>query len=138
MTTTPIRWRPGPFEGIPGDIDRSQLDTAFKAIFDHSYGLEQQATLTPKALNGSATAAGSLKVTGSVKAVASGLSTLSNIVVSIDSGGQPSNITVTANPSAHTAGAFDIQVWQPTSSGNNTPVAASAPVTVRWHAWGTL
>lgn len=138
MSDLTRRWRPGPFEGIPSELDRSQLDTVLKAIFDHSYGLEQQATLTPPSLNGLAVSTGALTVTGSVKAVATGLSTLSNIIVSIDNGAIPTNMTVTATKSAHTPGAFDIYAWKPTAANDTTPIAATAPVTVRWHAWGTL
>lgn len=137
MSDLTKRWRPGPFEGIPGDLDRAQLDVALKAIFDHSYGLEQQATLTPPSLNGLSVSTGSVVVKGSVKAVASGLKSLSNVIVSIDNGSLATNLTVTATKSAHTPGAFDIYVWKPTAANDTTPIAATVPVTVRWHAWGT-
>ena len=122
MSTSTKRWYPGPFEGM-GDIDKSQLDTALKTIFQHSYALEQSF------------ASGSLKVKGHVKAVASGLNTLSDIVVSIDSGSAPSNQWVTATPSA-TPGAFDVYVWQPTSAGSTVPIASTVATLVRWHAKG--
>lgn len=137
--TFPKRWRPGPFDGQLGDIDRSQLDAALKAIYDHSYGLEESSLQVVDTQSNSRMATGAVIVpTGGVlKAVATGLSTVSNVVVSEDSGSTPSARKVTATLSTTKPGAIDIYVWQPTSSSVTTPVAATVPVTVRWHAWGT-
>jgi hypothetical protein len=131
----PQRWRVGPFEGLPGEIDRHMLDLGFKAIYDHSYALEQTAVQAPTL--GSKMASGALSVVGSVKAVVTGLATLSNVTVSIDAGATPTNRWVTATPSTTVPGAFDVYCWKPTAAGDNTPIAETAAVTVRWHALGT-
>lgn len=128
------RWRPAPFEGI-GELDKHQLDLALKTIYDVHYTLEQSAVAAVVA--GSRMASGALSVKGSLKAVASGLNTLSNVTVSIDAGAAPTNRWVTATPSKTVPGAFDVFVWKPTATGDNTPIAETAAVTVRWHAFGT-
>ena len=129
-TTDNRRWRPQPFE----DHD---LDFAIKTAFDSVYGLEHRSTQSPDSLHGGSVAAGALSVTGSAKAVVTGLKTLSNIVVSIDNGAIATNLWVTATPSSVVAGAFDVYCWKPTSNVDNTPIAATSAVNVRWHAWGT-
>lgn len=125
------RWRPPPFKD-------AEIDLAVKTAFDSTYGLEHTSTQTPGSLNGSSVASGALSVKGSVKAVATGLSTLFNVIVSFDTGLTPHNFTVSATPSSSIAGAFDIAVFKPTSNVDNTPILATTPVVVRWHAWGTL
>ena len=117
------RWRPKPF------ADPEQ-DLATKTIFDNVYGLEATATQAVKALQGSKTSSGAISVTGSMKGVATGLSTLSNVVVSIDNGSTPTNMIVTATPSTITAGTFDIYCWI-------SSALATTPMLIRWIAWGT-
>ena len=123
MPFTVQRWRPKPFTD-------PELDLATKTIFDNVYGLEATSTQAVTALQGSKTSSGAITVTGSMKGVASGLSTLSNVVVSIDSGSTPTNMIVTATPSTITAGTFDIYCWV-------SSAPASSPALVRWLAWGT-
>jgi hypothetical protein len=132
----PQQWRPGPFD-LPGELDRSTLDVAFKTVFDQTYTLQQN--VAQAVVPGTRVASGALKLpaAGVLKAVATGLSTLSNIVVSIDSALQPTNVWATAQPSPTVPGAFDIAVYAPTSSSNNTPVLATGRPIVRWHAYGT-
>lgn len=125
------RWRPSPLKDF-------ETDLAMKISFDNVYGLEHTSTQTPDSLNGSSVASGALAVTGSVKAVATGLRTLFNVIVSIDNGLVPHNLTVSATPSSSIAGTFDVAVFKPTSSADNTPILSTSPVVVRWHAWGTL
>jgi len=130
-------WRPGPFQGQPGELDRSQLDQVIKTTFDQIYTLQQNAAGT--VTQGASIASGAVLVPagGVLKAVATGLHTVSNVVVSVDSALAPTNLWVTAQPSSTVPGAFDIAVFQPTSSGNNTPVLATVSSVVRWHAYGT-
>ena len=134
VSTPSQQWRPAPLN-LPGDLDRNELDLAIKTMYDTHYTIQQNSVQS--AQPGSKMASSALLVTGSGKAVATGLRTLSNIVVSIDAGAAASNLWVTATPSTTVPGAFDVYVWQPTGSGNNTPIAATAPATIRWHAWGT-
>jgi hypothetical protein len=130
-------WRPGPFQGQPGELDRSQLDQVIKTTFDQIYTLQQNAAGT--VTQGASIASGAVLVPagGVLKAIATGLRTVSNVVVSVDAGTVATNLWVSATPSATVPGAFDIFVWQPTSSGNNTPTAATGATTIRWHAYGT-
>jgi hypothetical protein len=91
-------------------------------------------------LNNSATAGGVVSVTGSKLAIATGLVTVTNVVVSIDSGTVAHNFWPSARPSAVTAnviGCVDIFVWKPTGAGSTVPVAGTTPVNVRWIALGT-
>jgi hypothetical protein len=135
-TAAPKRWRPDPFD-LPQDIDKAALDLAIKTAYDSIYGLEASSPQLPDALVGSSQSAGALAVTGSAKSVATGLKTVSNVVVSIDNGSVATNLWVTAAPSATVMGTIDIFVWKPTASNNNTPIAATSAVSIRWHAWGT-
>lgn len=124
------RWRPGPHP----DPD---TDLALKTAYDSIYGLEHRSAQTPEPLNGSTMSCGAITVTGQLKGVATGLSTLSNVIVSIDAGAAPTNLTVTATPSTTVPGTFDVYVWKPTSASVNTPILNTVPTVVRWHAWGT-
>jgi hypothetical protein len=118
---TQQRWRPKPFQD-------PELDLSTKTLYDNVYGLEATATQAVKALQGSKISSGAIAVTGNMKGVATGLGTLSNIVVSIDAGSTPTNMIVTATPSTITAGTFDVYVWNSSSPAN---------AVVRWLAWGT-
>lgn len=131
------RWRPEPFEGQPDKINLSNLDTAFKATFDNIYGLEATSPQVPDDLKGSGISSGALKVTGSAKGIVTGLDTVSNVVVSLDSGPAASNLWVTATPSTTVKGAFDVYVWKPTGAGSTVPIANGTVTTVRWIAFGT-
>jgi hypothetical protein len=121
---TQQRWRPRPFSD-------PELDLSTKTLYDNVYGLEATSTQAVKALQGSKTSSGAITVTGSVKGVATGLSTLSNVVVSIDNGSTPINMTATATPSTITPGTFDVYIWQASLA------AATSPLLIRWIAWGT-
>lgn len=121
----------------PKKFDDDELDLAIKTAYTSLAGLEHKTPQTIDALDGSSVSHGALAVLGSAKAVATGLRTLSNIVVSIDNGATPTNIIVTATPSTTVAGAFDVFCWQPTAAGNTAPTVATASVNIRWHAWGT-
>jgi len=126
-------WRPG----VIGRPEDHELDLAVKTAYDRLDSLRDTTTQVPDALKGSRTSSGALTVTGAVKGVATGLGTVSNVVASVDNGASPHSYTVSATPSSISMGAFDLYVWKPTSSANMTPIAATAPVLVRWIAWGT-
>ena len=124
-------WRP------PVVLKDPELDLAVKTSYDHIAGLQATSTQAVTALLGSRVSSGAIAVTGSMKGVATGLSTLSNVIVSIDSGATPTNMTCSATPSTITPGSFDVYVYAPTSTVDNTPILSATVVTVRWHAWGT-
>ena len=115
------RWFPTP-------TGNAETDLAFQTILQQLYGLESQAVTG--ATNGSALASGSTPVTGSENAVATGLATVTNVVVSIDNSATAFFEVVSARPST-TPGAIDIFVW---ATG---PVASTTQRTVRWAAIGT-
>ena len=125
------RWRPAPI------LTDQNLDLAIKTAFDNTSNLESTSPQSPVALHGSQISSGALSVTGLLKAVATGLGTVSNVVAGIDNGSAATNMWVTATPNTVTPGTFDIYVWKPTASGDTTPTKATSPVTVRWLAWGT-
>jgi hypothetical protein len=124
------RWRPSP-------LPDPEIDLAVKTIYDNCYGLEQTSAQLQSSLRGSRMSAGAISVTGSLKGIATGLSTLSNVIVSIDNGSTATNFVVTATPSTTVAGAFDCYVWMPTAAGNTAPIPATSAAVVRWHAWGS-
>jgi hypothetical protein len=130
QVSTVTLWRPAPFKD-------PELDLAIKSAYDNISGLQASAVQAVGALQGSRMSTGALRVTGGVKGVATGLSTLSNVVASLDSGSSPTNMTLSATPSQNSPGTFDVYVFAPTSTSNNTPILASASMLVRWHAWGT-
>jgi hypothetical protein len=129
-TAQPQRWRPSP-------LPDAETDLAVKTIYDNVYGLEQTSAQLQQSLRGSRMSTGAVSVTGSLKGIATGLSTVSNVIVSIDAGAVATNQWVTATPSTTVAGGVDIFCWMPTSSANNTPIASTTPQLIRWHAWGT-
>lgn len=124
------RYRPGP-------LADAEADLGMKTAYDRVDTLERTRPSVPDGLNGSKLSSGALQVTGLVKGVATGLSTLSNVIVSIDNGLAPHNRWVSATPSATVPGTFDAAVFKPTSASVNTPVLETGPVTLRWIAWGT-
>jgi len=129
--TFPVqRYRPGPTADAEADL-------GMKTAHDRVDTLEQTRPSVPDLLNGSKMSSGAIQVTGTMKGVATGLSTLSNVIVSVDSGATPHNLTVSATPSTTQPGTFDVAVFKPTAAGNTTPILNTVPATVRWHAWGT-
>jgi hypothetical protein len=123
-------WRPAPFAD-------PELDLAVKTAYDHISGLQATKVQSPATLQGSSVSAGAATVTGSLKGVATGLSTVSTVVASLDTGTTPTNMTVSATPSTIAPGSIDIYVYAPSATNNNTPILAASALKVRWHAWGT-
>jgi hypothetical protein len=113
------------------------MDLGMKTAFDRVDTLEQTRPQVPAVLNGARMSHGALSVTGTVKGVATGLSTVSNVIASVDNGAVPHNLTVSATPSTTQPGTFDIAVFKPTSASVTTPILNTVPATIRWHAWGT-
>lgn len=115
------RWFPPPFSD-------PILEQTITAILQQVYGLEAQAIAG--VTNGTALASGSASVTGVENAVATGLATVDNVVVSIDNGSTGIFEIATARPST-TPGAIDLFVWK------TGPAASTTQRTVRWLATGT-
>lgn len=115
------------------------LDLAMKTIYDQVYSLNDAALLAVDDINedtDQSLASGVTTVTGSQNGIATGLTTVTNVTVSLDSGGSPLNEWVNGNPNSRQAGKIDIQVWKPTASNDNTPIASTTARTVRWFAFG--
>lgn len=85
-------------------------------------------------------AAGVASITGSGDVV-TGLATVIGAVVSIQdnitTAADRPQVTVGDQAGTPAAGSITIKVWKPTSSGNNTPIAAAGAVSVAWVAYGT-
>lgn len=128
------RFRPPSFLGWHDSLQHTptqasrDLDAAIQRSFENAYRAETMIACTQ---HGAAT------VTGSAVGIPTGLSSVRSASGSVDSGAAPHNFTVSVTPS-QTPGAVDIHVFQPTSKTDNTAVAGTAPVTVRWIAVGGL
>ena len=128
------RWRPESFldfhrkmEISPIQVSRA-LDTAIQRAYQNDTQLENMIA---------ATQVGQATVTGSALSVSTGLASVSQVTASIDNGATAHNFWVNASISAQ-PGCVDLRVWQPTAAGNNTPIACTTPVIVRWIARGSL
>jgi hypothetical protein len=84
-----------------------------------------------------ATQTGVSTITGSAIGVPTGLLTVKSVTAAIDNGSTAHNFWVSCTPSK-VPGAVDLFVWQPTAAGNNTPVAGTTAVPVRWIATGSI
>ena len=115
------RWFPPPFSD-------PTLELTITTILQQLYGLEAQAIAGVG--NGQALASGQATVTGSENAVATGLKTVTNVIVGID-GGAAAFFEIASGQPSTTPGAIDLFVWQ---SG---PAASTTPRLVRWIAIGT-
>ena len=128
------RWRPETMldfhmqlQRNPAQISRS-LDMAIQRAFQNDSTLENMIA---------ATQFGQATVTGSALSISTGLASVTQVTVSIDQGATAHNFWVSGVISQQ-PGCIDIYVWQPTAAGNNTPVACTTAVTVRWSARGSL
>lgn len=128
------RWRPESFLDLhtqlqrnPAQVSRS-LDFAIQRAYTNDSQLENMIA---------ATQVGQATVTGSSLSISTGLASVSQVTASIDNGAVAHNFWVGATPSAQ-PGCIDIYVWQPTSNVDNTPIACTTAVTVRWIARGSL
>jgi hypothetical protein len=132
--TLQTRWRPESFLDFHRQIAASPtqasrtLDFAIQRAFQNDSQLENMIA---------ATQTGQATVTGSSLSVSTGLASVSQVTASIDQGATAHNFWVSATPSQQ-PGCIDLYVWQPTAAGNNTPIACTTAVTVRWIARGSL
>lgn len=116
------QWRPAPFKD-------SELDIAMRNIYDGHYRLQHTSLNT--LVNGETIARGIVNVTGSLKALATGLSQVTNVNVSLDSGTAGVPELVSARPTPNKAGFIDIFVLQTSGSPSVTKRE------VHWQVTGT-
>lgn len=129
------RWFPPSFLSFPDLLQKNpvaagrELDQAIQNLYKQVYTLPTSVPTQP--------VPGSTTVTGSKLAIAvSGLSTITGVVASLDTGSGAVNEWVSASPST-TRGAIDIYVWKPTGVADTTPIASTTARLVRWIATGT-
>jgi hypothetical protein len=130
-------FRPPTLWKLPPDKLALELDRHLPRLYDAHNALNGQAVKGPVLNGGFAVQKGNEIVTGSKLSIPTGLVTVDQVTVTLSTGAQPHNFTVSAAPSAETQGAIDIWVFQPTSSGNNTPVPCTTAVLARWWATGS-
>lgn len=128
------RWRPASFVDFhqqmlisPSQASKA-LDNAIQRAYQNSAKLESMVA---------ATQFGQATVTGNAKSISTGLASISQVTASIDNGSTPHNFTISAVVSQQ-PGCVDLYVFQPTSTTNNTPVAGTTAVVVRWSARGSV
>lgn len=128
------RWRPPSLLDFHTQLNSNplqasrNLDAAVQRAFMNTYTLESMIASTQF---------GSATITGKTLAIPTGLTTIKQCTGSIDNGATAHNFWVSVVKS-QTPGAIDIYVWKPTAAGDNTPIAATTAVLVRWSATGTL
>lgn len=128
------RWRPPTMLDFHTQLARNPtqasraLDIAIQRAYQNDSQLENMIA---------ATQFGQAVVTGSSKSIPTGLNSVSQVTVSIDQGATAHNFWVSGVISQQ-PGCIDIYVWQPTAAGNNTPIACTTAVTVRWSVRGSL
>jgi len=127
---------PPSFSNMPDANVKIELDRFFKYIYSSHGSLSSTAVKAPAFGSGFAVQSGSLSVKGSKTGIATGLSTVSHAVASVDNGATASAYTVSCRPSPTVTGGIDVYVWQPTAAGDTTPTAATSAVTVHWWATG--
>jgi len=136
MTASKFTFRPGSLSNVKDEHLKVELDRYIGRIYDSHASLNSTAVKAPAFGSGFAVQSGSLSVKGSKTGIATGLSTVSHAVASVDNGATASAYTVSCRPSPTVTGGIDIYVWQPTAAGNTTPTAATSAVTVHWWATG--
>jgi hypothetical protein len=128
------RWRPPSLLDFHTQILQNpeqasrDLDTSIQRAYANDSQLESMIACTQF---------GQTTVTGSSLSIPTGLTSVSQVTATIDQGATAHNFTISASPSQQ-PGCIDIYVWKPTAAGNNTPIACTTPVIVRWSVRGSL
>lgn len=136
--TQPYRYTPQSYFKSDRDMLRVQLDRDMPLIHSAHQLLDSTAIKAPNNGEGFNGYTGTTTVTGSKTGIQSTLSVISRVVASIDNGATPTNFTLTARVSPSNKSQFDLFVWQPTSSSDTTPIAATSAVTVHWWLTGSV
>lgn len=137
-----FRFQPDPIISHPKDDEPTKsfklhVNRNVQRMATAHQTLDQTAIKAPTLGAGFAVMSGSETVTGSKLAIPTGLTVVSHVIASIDNADVPTNFWVTARVTPTDQTSVDIFVWQPTSNADNTPIASTTAVTVRWWATGT-
>jgi hypothetical protein len=133
--TNVFTFRPPSFYRLDNENLGLELDRSLPRLYDAHSALSGQAIKAPAINGGFSVQSGTVTVTGSKLGIVTGLTTVNQVVASINSN-VATNITVTAQPSVTVKGGIDIYCWMPTSSSVTTPIAATSPVLIHWWSSG--
>lgn len=133
--TSVFSYRPPSFYRLNTENLGLELDRSLPRLFDAHSALSGQAIKAPAINGGFGVQSGTVTVTGSKLGIATGLTTVNQVVASINSN-VATNFTVTAQPSVTVKGAVDIYVWQPTSAASTVPIACTTAVLIHWWSSG--
>lgn len=130
-------FRPPTLTKLPPEQLGVELDRALPRLYDAHASLDGVAIKAPAFGSGFCVDSGSTTVTGSKLAIQTRLTTVEQVVASIDNGATATNTTVTATVTPANKSQIDLYTWMPTAAGDTTPIASTTPVVVRWWASGT-
>jgi len=127
-------WQPRSFMDFHSRLDSDPADAS--RDLHQAISTVYQSISTLQSMIAS-TQSGKATVTGSAVGIPTGLQSVKNATATIDNGSTAHNLWVSVVVSK-TPGAIDIYVWKPTAAGNNTPIANTTAIAVRWTASGGL
>ncbi len=133
MTLTP----PGGLINISDQGLRNETDRGFTRIYQAHNQLQGTAILSPVQGAGFKVLGGVTIVTGSKIGLASGLTNVVTVTVSISNGAVATNFWPTASINSLDHSKIDLYCWKPTAAGNNTPIAATTAITLHWWVTGS-
>jgi hypothetical protein len=130
-------FRPPTFLKFSSQQLRIELDRALPRLYDAHASLDGTAIKAPAFGTGFVVDTGSATVTGSKLNIQTRLTTVEQVVASIDAGTVATNSTVTATIMPTDRSRIALYVWMPTAAGDTTPIASTTPTVIRWWASGT-
>src|SRR5438876_10909037 len=98
------------FENLPHEKLTIELDRHLPRLFDAHRSLNATAVKAPAFAAGFATIAGNVSVLGSKLNIPTGLTSVANVIASVNTGSTANAYTLSARPSPLTPGAIDIYV----------------------------
>jgi|SRR5580765_3474173 len=128
------RWRPESMLNFHQQLQRSPEQASRALDFNIQQAYKNDSQLENMI---SCTQFGNTVVTGKTLSIPTGLLTVTQVTAVIDNGATAHNLWPSATISQQ-PGCIDIYVWKPTAAGDNTPIAATTAVTVRWSVRGSL
>jgi hypothetical protein len=114
---------------------KEELDKGFSRIYDAHAQLDQQVVRGPSGIGFMATS-GEVTVTGSKLRIVTGLTKVLHVVASI-AGAAATNQWVTVQVTPSDKSKIDVFVWKPTAAGDNTPIASTSAIVVKWFCTGS-